>query len=72
MIGQSLVHRFLPSVVYLRQGLQKATEDSTHQQVQLPANKQAGSKLAMPIKHKNEKSGQAASRALVHHSTSQR
>jgi len=62
----------LPSVVCLRRGLHEATLHATRQWVQLAASEQVASKLAMPSTRKNEKAGQSASSALIHHSTSQR
>ena len=60
------------SVVCLRRGLNFATLKATRQQVKSSASKSAGSKLVMPIARTNEKAGQSASIAVVHHSTSQR
>ena len=62
----------LPSVVCLRRGLREATLHATRQRVQSPASELAGSKLVMLITRRNEETGQSASSALVHHSTSQR
>jgi hypothetical protein len=62
----------LLSVACLRRGLYKATLHATCQRVQLPASEWAGSKLAMLITCTNEKAGQSAGSALVHHSTNQR
>jgi len=56
----------------LRRGLQEATVHASRQQVQSPANERAESKLAMPVTGRNEKAGQSASRAVIHHATSQR
>ena len=41
----------------LRWGLHEATLHATYMQVQLPASKQVGSKLSMPIRCWNEKAG---------------
>jgi hypothetical protein len=62
----------LPSIVCLRRGLREATLHATCQQIQPPTSEHAGSKLVMPVTHRNEKAGQSASGALVHHSTSKR
>ena len=55
----------------LRQGLHETTLYITRQRVQYPANERAASKQTIPITHRNEKAGQSASGALVHHLTSQ-
>ena len=61
-----------PSVEVLRRGLHEATLHATRQRVQSPASGQVASKVAMPSTRKNEKAGQSARSALIHHSTYQR
>jgi len=62
----------LPSVACLRRGLHEATLQATRQRLQSAASEQVASKVAIPSSRKNEKTGQSASSALIHHSTSQR
>jgi len=62
----------LPNVACPRRGIHETIVHATHLRVQSPASERAESKLTMPITRRNEKSGQSASSALIHHSASQR
>jgi hypothetical protein len=59
-------------VIWLKQGLHRATSHTACQQLLSPASEGAASKLAVPITRRNEKAGQSANNALVHHSVPQR
>jgi len=69
---RSLVQRSPTECGVSTGGLHEATVQAAGQGVQSPTSERAENKLAMPITRNNEKAGHSASRAVIHHSTSQR